>query len=175
MTLMRNARMFSYSYADSSNPKVWMEVSKGGSTVGKMVFQLYANHSPVLSENFAAFCNGSAGQSFVGTSFSKGFSGLGVCGGSFGGENVGANGCRTADENLEMRHFKRGQLTMVNDGANANGSEFMVTFQEASMLDGFNNVIGELVEGDYVLSQIEADCGRDGSVKSEYTITAAGV
>ena len=152
-----------------------MEVSKNGSSVGKMVFQLYANHSPALAANFAAFCNGEASNQFVGSSFAKGFAGLGVQAGSLSCENFGAQDARAADENLELRHSKRGMLTMVNDGPNSNGSEFMVTFQEASMLDGYNNLVGELVEGDYVLSQIEADCGRDGTVKADYKISAVGV
>ena len=56
--MARNVRMFSYNYACPQNPTVWMEVSKDGTSVGKMVFQLYANHTPALAENFAAFCNG---------------------------------------------------------------------------------------------------------------------
>ena len=41
-----------------------------------------------------------------------------------GGENVGAEGDRVADENLHLRHHKRGILTMVNDGPHSNGSAF---------------------------------------------------
>ena len=43
--------------------------------------------------------------------------GLGIMGGDLHEEeNLGAGISRLADENLEMRHHKRGLLTMVNDG-----------------------------------------------------------
>ena len=79
--------------------------------------------------------------------------GLGIMGGNLSDvENTGAGLTRLPDENLEMRHHKRGLLTMVNDGTHSNGSEFLVTFKEANYLDGYNNIVGELVEGDSLLS-----------------------
>ena len=72
-TLQTSVKMFStYNYSHSAHPKVWMDVSKDGDNKGRLVFELYASHSPALAENFAAFCNGSAAnqQSFAGSSFS---------------------------------------------------------------------------------------------------------
>ena len=88
---------------------------------------------------------------------------------------MGAGGARVADENLSLRHHKRGLLTMVSDGAHANGSEFMVTFGEANSLNGYRNVIGELVEGDDVLSALEGDCHRaTGGVAGDWKVSGAG-
>ena len=42
------------------------------------------------------------------------------------------------DENLNLRHHKRGILSMANDGENGNGSEFLITLGKADMLDGYN-------------------------------------
>lgn len=42
------------------------------------------------------------------------------------------------DENTKLRHYKRGQLTMANDGENNNGSEFMITLGTQDMLDGYH-------------------------------------
>ena len=81
---------------------------------------------------------------------------------------------RLADENLDMRHHKRGLLTMMNSGPHSNGSQFMVTFGEAANLDGYHNVIGELVEGDYVLNSMEQDCHRCGKVHNDWTVSASG-
>ena len=64
---------------------------------------------------------------------------------------------------------------MVSDGPHANGSEFMVTFGEARSLNGYRNVIGELVEGDDVLSALEGDCHRaTGNVAGDWTVSGAG-
>ena len=168
-------RLFStLTYNTSANPKVFMEVSKNGVPAGKMVFQLYANHAPNLSENFSDLCT-SGDRSFVGTKFSKGHAGLGIQGGDLHEEeNWGAGLMRLPDENLEMRHHKRGLLTMMNVGPHSNGSQFMVTFNEAPHLDGYHNVVGELIEGEYVLSSMEQDCHRDGKVHNEWSVTASG-
>ena len=168
-------RLFStINYNTASNPKVFLEVSKNGVPAGKMIFSLYANHSPNLAENFSDLCT-STDRSLVGTKFSHGQAGLGVQGGDLGeAENWGAGFMRLADENLEMRHHKRGLLTMMNCGPHSNGSQFMVTFNEAQVLDGYHNIVGELIEGEYVLSSMQEDCQRDGKVKNEWTVSASG-
>ena len=53
-------------------------------------------------------------------------------------ENLGAGDTRLPDEHLGLRNHKRGILTMVNDGAHANGSQFAILFDEAHYLDGYN-------------------------------------
>ena len=176
MRMIAQRRMFSYNYSAATNPKVYLDVTKDGQAAGKLVFQLYENHSPALALNFAAFCNGSAdgNKSFVGTTVSKGMPGYGFQAGSLGEENMGAGNERMADENLEMRHHKRGMLSMLNDGTHSNGSEFLVTFGAAQYLDGYQNVIGELVEGEHVLASIESTCSRDGKVSAEWSVSGSG-
>lgn len=175
MQKMAFRRLFSsLSYNTSSNPKVFLEVTKNGVPAGKMVFQLYANHSPNLAENFADLCNG-GDRSFVGTKFSKGHAGLGIQGGDLReAENWGAGLMRLPDENLEMRHHKRGLLTMLNNGPHSNGSQFLVTFGEATHLDGYHNIVGELIDGEYVLSSIEQDCQRNGKVHNDWAVSSSG-
>ena len=171
-------RLFAtYNYSAASNPKVFMEVSKDGQSAGKLVFELYENQSPALAFNFQAFCNGTADKhrSYVGTTFSKGAPGLGIMGGDLHEEeNLGAGCARLPDENLEVRHHKRGMLTMVNGGPHQNGSQFCVTFGETSYLDGYQNVIGELVEGESLLKDMEASVCGQAKVHNEWTVTAAG-
>ena len=177
-TMQTTARMFSYNYRAAGNPQVWMDVSKDGQSQGRMVFELYATHTPEIAENFAAFCNGSAAnqRSFAGSSFAKGQAGLGIQGGFIEGDcdNYGASNMRVADENLEMRHHKRGLVTMVNEGPNSNGSQFMITFGEANYLNGYNNVVGEIVSGDNVLAQMEKDVCREGKVHAKWAVSAVG-
>ena len=137
-----NYRLFSagYNYRAAGNPRVYMNVSKDGSDAGKLVFELYENHSPACAINFAAFCTGAAtgNRCFVGSSLCYGLAGYGVHGGNLEAENTGAGEGRLADENLHLRHHKRGILTMLNDGPHSNGSKFLVTFGEAHYLDGYN-------------------------------------
>ena len=121
-------RLFSiYNYSAAGNQKVFLEVSKDGSSAGKLVFELYDNRAPALALNFSAFCTGTADKhrSYVGTSLSAGTPGFAVTGCDLHEEeNLGAGCARLPDENLETRHHKRGLLTMVNDGPHANGSQF---------------------------------------------------
>ena len=175
--LVNQARMFSYNYANAAHPRVWLDVNRDGQPAGRFVFELYASHSPALVENFTAFITGqSAGQrSFVGSSFSSGTSGLGVVGGKINSCNLGANDQRVADENLEMRHHKRGIVTMVNDGPNTNGSRFLITFGEAHFLNGYHNVVGEVVEGEDLLSQLESATDRSGKIAGSWTVSNCGL
>ena len=75
---------------------------------------------------------------------------------------------------MNLRHFKRGQLTLTNDGENASGSEFMITLGTADMLDGYNQLVGELVEGEEVLKAAEASLSRLGTVEGELRIENSG-
>ena len=71
--------MFSYNYSAPTNPKVYLEVSKDGQSQGKLVFELFENHSPALALNFAALCQGQEnGRSIVGTELSHGIPGYGI-------------------------------------------------------------------------------------------------
>ena len=173
-------RMFAsgISYTNPSNPKVFLALQKDGANAGKLVFELYADKSTELTENFASFCTGNTdGQrSYVGTKINCALPGYGMHGGDLGQEeNLGATNSRLTDETLELRHFKRGILSMVSAGQHANGSQFLVTFNEANYLNGYHNPIGELVEGDSLLAQVEASSSRDGKLSAEWTVSEAGL
>lgn len=101
-------------------------------------------------------------------------SGFGISAGRLGDENLGAYGVRLLDEDMTMRHNKRGQLTLPNNGENSSGSEFTITFGAASYLDGYQTVLGELVDGHKVLDALEAGVDRHGSVNEDFKIIASG-
>ena len=165
-----------YNYTSASNPRVFLSVANGDQVLGDLVFELYANRVPQTAENFAALCEGTTdGRGYAGSSFVKGFPGGVIQGGRLGEENVGADGARFPDEDLSLRHTKRGQLTMYNNGENSNGSEFQITFGEARYLDGYQSVFGELVEGESVLAKLEESVNRLGQVTGELKIVASGL
>ena len=131
--LTTNLRYFSagYNYSAASNPRVFMDISRDGNAAGRMVFELYENHTPNLATNFAAFCTGAAPRSFPGTRLTNAIAGFGVSGGRLSSGNWGAKSERVPDENLLLRHHKRGILTMRNNGPHSNGSNFQILFGEA--------------------------------------------
>ncbi len=63
-----------------------------------------------------------------------------------------------------LKHLKMGTLSMVNDGNDNHGSQFVLTLGESlDYLDGMHTVFGEVAEGEDVLSKInEAYCDQDG-------------
>ena len=79
------------------------------------------------------------------------------------------------DENLKLRHHKRGLLSMANAGPDTNGSQFFITFLPTPWLDGYHVVFGELVEGDNVLAQIETVGTRDGRPKAQIKVEDCGL
>ena len=50
----------------------------------------------------------------------------------------------------------------------------MITFGESQMLNGYNTVFGELVDGEDVLAKLEAQTDRHGNVAGDWTIAASG-
>lgn len=166
-----------YNYSDKTNPRVFFTVSKNGHVLGDLVFELYKNHVPQAAENVLSFATGHNEwkASYTGTYLDKGFPGIVLQGGRATECNSSFNGGRLPDEGLHyMRHHKRGQLSLVNDGENANGHEFMITLDKADMLDGYNVVVGELVEGEEVLKQAEESITRLGNVADEIRIENSG-
>jgi len=89
-----------------------------------------------------------------------------------GGESI--YGRHFRDENLKLKHFKRGLLSMANAGPDTNGSQFFITFQATPWLDGNHCVFGELIEGDDVLSKIELCGSRTGKPKGTISIEDCG-
>jgi peptidylprolyl isomerase len=79
------------------------------------------------------------------------------------------------DENLTLKHYKRGLLSMANAGPDSNGSQFFITFVPCPWLDGYHGVFGELVEGEGVLKEIESVATRDGKPRGEIKITDCGI
>jgi peptidylprolyl isomerase len=141
-------RSFSlYNYTHHTNPKIFLTLSKNGENLGDLVFELYQDKVPKHAENVIAFATGSnaSKQTYVGTKFSSGATGILMQGGRVDADNLSADGTRMPDAAVLLRHYKRGMLTMANDGENSNGSEFMITLDKADMLDGYHTVVGELV------------------------------
>ena len=164
-----------YNYTCKTNPRVYFTLSRDGAKLGDLVFEVYANHAPRTSENFLNFVKGCSVGSYKGTSFTGGYPGIVLQGGKVTECNESSEGGRLVDENLTLRHTKRGTISFANDGENSNGSEFVIALGDAaSVLDGYNSVVGELVEGADVLTKAESSLNRHGSLDHAIKIDDCG-
>lgn len=64
-----------------------------------------------------------------------------------------------------------GMLAMANSGPNTNGSQFFITFDPATFLNGHYNLFGKVVTGDDVLAKLTRTAKTDGG--SEEPISGA--
>ncbi|MES1903312.1 MAG: hypothetical protein MHPSP_002896 [Paramarteilia canceri] len=83
-------------------------------------------------------------------------------------------GKKFSDENFILKHTGRGILSMANSGPNSNGSQFFILFGKAPHLDGKHVVFGSLVEGEEVLTAIEAVGNPNGKPKKVVKILDCG-
>ena len=165
-----------------ANPRVFLEVSAGENTLGRMSIELFSDKVPQTAENFRSLCAGDNDKqlSYKGTPFTRIFEGFCAQGGDVckknGTGNTSIYGERFPDEDLQSRHNQAGLLTMHNTGPNSNGSQFYITFGEASWLDGYHTVFGKVVEGFEVMSALnEAGHSRDGTPTVDYVISDCGL
>ena len=71
------------------------------------------------------------------------------------GTGRGGPGYRFEDEfTRELRHDRKGVLSMANAGPGTNGSQFFITFGPTPHLDGRHTVFGRVTEGLDVLDKI---------------------
>ncbi|GMH24612.1 hypothetical protein Nepgr_026455 [Nepenthes gracilis] len=147
--------------------RCFMDISIGGELEGRIVMELYSDVVPKTAENFRALCTGERGISpdtnvslhYKGVCFHSVTKGLMIQGGDIsakngtGGESI--YGLTFEDENFELKHERKGILSMVNSGPNTNGSQFFITTTQTHHLDGKNVVFGRVIKGLGVIRSIE--------------------
>ena len=120
--------------------------------LGTMAIRLFADKVPVTVNNFVFL----ARQGFYnGTIFHRVIEDFMVQGGDPTGTGRGGPGYRFKDEfRPELRHDKKGTVSMANAGPNTNGSQFFITHVPTPWLDGKHTVFGTLEDGVDVLMAI---------------------
>lgn len=120
--------------------------------VGEMKIKLFADKTPVTVNNFVFLVK----EGFYdNTIFHRVISNFMVQAGDPTGTGRGGPGYRFRDEfHPDLKHHKRGILSMANAGPNTNGSQFFITHVGTPWLDNKHTVFGELVAGEETLMSI---------------------
>merc|ERR1712048_1138428 len=168
-----------------ANPKVFFDMTIGGTPAGRITMDLRADVAPKTAENFRALCTGEkgAGKSgkplhFKGSAFHRVIPDFMCQGGDFtagngtGGESI--YGAKFADENFTPKHTGPGILSMANAGPNTNGSQFFLCTVKTGWLDGKHCVFGSVTEGMDVVKKIEAVGSQSGKTSKPVVIADCG-
>ncbi|KAH8831348.1 cyclophilin-like domain-containing protein [Flagelloscypha sp. PMI_526] len=140
-------------------PRVFMDVSRDGTPLGRIIYELFDDLVPKTVENFRALCTGEKGTSqasgkplyYKNSPFHRVIDGFMIQGGDFtkgtgsGGESI--FGGQFDDEDLSGKLDTEGLLCMANRGKNTNGSQFFITLSDCSHLNGVHVVFGRVIRG----------------------------
>ena len=132
------------------HPKVFLEFTIGSKNVGRVVFELYNDITPLTAENFRGLCTGEYAQAdqmsqltalandksekkgsklhYLGSRIHRIVDGFVIQGGDItkgdgtGGDCIYPSAKTFKDENFERRHAHAGILSMANCGPDTNTS-----------------------------------------------------
>ena len=100
-------------------------------------------------------------------------------GGDFTNHNgtggISIYGAKFPDENFNIKHNKRGLLSMANAGPNTNGSQFFLCLAKTEWLDGKHVVFGKVRPGSMALLEtLEAVGSQSGKTSKPTAIANCG-
>ncbi|MED5476157.1 MAG: peptidylprolyl isomerase [Candidatus Neomarinimicrobiota bacterium] len=131
----------------SENTVVVIETS-----MGTMKAKLYDNRTPITTDNFKKLISE---KYYDGIIFHRVIKDFMIQGGCPDGTGRGGPGYKIKDEfHPELKHTKKGLLSMANAGPNTGGSQFFITLKATPWLDNRHAIFGELIDGLDVLEKI---------------------
>jgi peptidyl-prolyl cis-trans isomerase A (cyclophilin A) len=126
-------------------------------TEGSFKIKLFADKAPKTVENFVSLADGTKTDKpfYDGIVFHRVIPDFMIQGGCPEGSGRGGPGYKFADEfHPDLKHEKKGVISMANAGPNTNGSQFFITVAPTPFLDKKHAVFGEVVEGYDVVEKI---------------------
>ena len=147
-------RQMVYKELKSQDAKGYVQIV---TTHGPLNFELYCSQAPMTCENFLTLCE----EGYYNEApFHRSIPGFVLQGGDPTGTGRGGKhifgGDYFRDEcNPQLRHVKRGIVSMANSGPNTNRSQFFVCYQPSPHLDMKHTVFGEVIGGMETLTLIE--------------------
>lgn len=129
---------------------------------GMIVAELFFMRAPLTVTNFVGLAEGTLGPEprrpfYNGLTFHRVAPGFVVQGGDPLATGEGGPGYEFPDEFAPgLGHDGAGTLSMANGGPNTNGSQFFITLDRTSRLNGVHSVFGRVVRGLNLIHRIEA-------------------
>tara|TARA_B100001094_G_C18038923_1_gene723982 strand:+ start:67 stop:744 length:678 start_codon:yes stop_codon:yes gene_type:complete len=122
--------------------------------------QLYDKEVPLTCKNFRHIAKkGIKNKTYNNSIFHRVIKGFMLQGGDIINQNgtgsVSIYGNNFEDENFNIKHTKKGLLSMANSGPDTNGSQFFITTVPTPHLDNKHVVFGEVIKGFNVIEKIE--------------------
>ena len=120
---------------------------------GEIRLDMFEDKTPVTA---ASFVNLSQRGYYDGLKFHRVIPNFMVQGGCPSGTGTGGPGYTFEDEcTPDLTHDRPGILSMANAGPGTNGSQFFITHNETSWLDGKHTIFGRVTSGQDVVDAIE--------------------
>lgn len=128
---------------------------------GDIAVELFLDQVPITAGNFL---NLSRQGYYNETTFHRAIKDFMVQGGDPTGTGRGGPGYTIPDEyHPDLKHDRKGRLSMANSGPNTGGSQFFIIFAPTPHLDGRHAVFGQVVGGMGVVDRINAEAARPSS------------
>lgn len=150
-----------------ANPQTFFDIKIGSEgdedfAEGRVIFELFADHTPKTAENFRCLCTGEKDDLpyYKGNKFHRIIKGFMMQGGDTtmgtgqGGKSI--YGDQFNDEGVWLPHTEKGLLSMANAGVNTNGSQFFIVYEKTPHLDGKHTVYGRVIKGYEMCEKAEA-------------------
>lgn len=183
---------------ETVHPKAYLDISIGGSKIGRVVVELFDDVAPKASENFLHLCKGDKTNykgerlTFKGNHFHKVVKNFMVQAGdltygasTFKSDDIGKGGCSIFSTVENPRGFFKDEnlgefsqlfnLAMANTGPDTNASQFFINTYPSPHLNNKHTIFGKVIHGKSTIRTIESEIVNETSIpKKEIIIEDCG-